>query len=119
MSPSNTTLSVAEDDPPVAQFRDLLRGVADEDDRASLFAELGDALHALALERLVADRQDLVDEEDVGIGVDGDGERQPHVHARGVELHGRVDEVADAAEGDDRVELRVDLRTASAPGSTR
>ena len=86
VSPSNTTLPVAEHDPPVAQLRNLLRRVADEDDRASLFAELRDALHALALEGLVADGEHLVDEKDVGIGVHGDREREAHVHAGRVEL---------------------------------
>ena len=40
----------------------------------------------------------------------GDGERQPHVHAAGVALHRRVDELLDLGEGDDLVELAADLR---------
>ena len=65
-----------------ADVGDLLRGVAHEDDRAALLLELADLVHALELERLVADREHLVDEQEVGVGVDGDGEREPHVHAR-------------------------------------
>ncbi len=60
----------------------------------------------LLLELLVTDGEHLVDEEDVGVGVHGDREREAHVHARRVELDLRVDEVADAGELEDRVELR-------------
>ena len=63
--------------------------------------KLADPVHALALERLVADGQHLVDEQDVGVDVHGDGEGEPHVHARRVELHLGVDELADAGEVDD------------------
>ena len=36
---------------------------------------------ALLLKRGVADRQHLVDDQDLRLQVRGDGERQPHVHA--------------------------------------
>ena len=49
---------------------------------------------ALALERRVADRQDLVDEQDLGLEVRGHGEGQAHVHAGGVALDRRVEEPA-------------------------
>ena len=49
--------------------------------------ELVDPVEALALERLVADRQHLVDEQHVGVDVHGDREAEAHVHARGVVLH--------------------------------
>ena len=63
-----------------------------------------DAVEALALERLVADREHLVDEEDVGVDVDGDREPEPHVHARRVVLHLLVDELLELGEVDDLVE---------------
>ena len=68
-----------------------------------------DTFHALPLEGLVPDRQDLVDQQHIGIGVDRDREGQAHEHARRVELHLSVDEVSDAAEVMDVIELPVDL----------
>ena len=64
---------------------------------------------ALALELLVADRDDLVDDEDLGADVHRDREAEPHVHADRVDLHRRVDELLDSGEVDDLVELAVDL----------
>ena len=63
---------------------------------------------ALPLERLVADRERLVYQDDFGIEVDRDGDAQPHVHARRVVPHGHVDEALEFREPDDRVEARVD-----------
>ncbi len=94
----------------VAQVADLVGGVADQDDRAALCLELGDLVHALALERLVADGEDLVDQQEVGVDVHGDGEGEPHVHARTVELDLGVDERLDARELDDLVEVPVGVR---------
>ena len=68
-----------------------------------------DPVDALALEALVAHRQDLVDHQDVGVDVDGHGEAQPHVHARRVELDRAVDELLELGEVDDGVEDPVDL----------
>src|SRR5205807_9975782 len=61
------------------------------------------------LERLVADGDDLVDQQDVRVHVDRDGEAEADVHARGVVADGVVDEVFDSGEGNDVVELAVDL----------
>ncbi len=52
----------------------------------------------LLLERRVADREDLVDEEDLGLEVRGDREGQPHVHAARVVLDRSVDELLDLRE---------------------
>ncbi len=69
---------------------------------------LCDILHlaqALLLELDVADRQHLVDDQDLRLQVRRDGERQAHVHAAGVALDRRVEEFLDLGEGDDLVEL--------------
>ena len=100
-----------------AAFADVLdqfQIVADDHQRltgSAQFLHLGDAL---ALEGLVADRQHLVHQEQIGVGVHGDRERQPHVHAGGVELDLGVDELLDAAEGDDGIETLVHLLLAQA-----
>ena len=71
-------------------------------------------LHALALERGVADGEHLVDEQDLGVEVRGDREAEAHVHAARVALDRRVDELLDAGELDDRVEPAGDLLAAQA-----
>ena len=84
--------------------------MGDDDDRAALVLELVHAVEALALERLVADREHLVDEQHVGVDVDGDREAEAHVHARRVVLHLLVDELLELGELDDVVEARLDVR---------
>jgi hypothetical protein len=101
--------AAVQDHGAVAHVDDLLGGVRDEDDRAPFLLEVADLVDALALEGLVAHRQDLVDEEDVRVRVHGHGEGEADVHARGVELHLGVEEVPDPREVDDGVELPVDL----------
>ena len=98
----------------VAELGDLVQGVGDQHDRAALVLELADLVQALALERLVADGEHLVDQQHVGVDVHGDREGEPHVHARGVELHLGVDELLDAGELDDLVEVLVGLRAGQA-----
>ena len=75
-------------------------------DRHALAAQLVDVLEAPALEALVADGHDLVEQQDLGLHVHGDREAQAHLHAARVDLHRRVDELADVGEGDDVVDLR-------------
>ena len=64
---------------------------------------------AAALELRVADGEHLVDEQDLRLEMRGDREREPHVHAARVALDRRVDELLDAGEVDDLVELPRDL----------
>ena len=67
---------------PAADLAHHVSGVRHDDDRASFLLELVDPIHALLLEPLVADGENLVDEEDVGVDVYCHGKTQPHVHAR-------------------------------------
>ena len=62
----------------------------------------------------VADREHLVDEQDLRLEVRRHGEGQPHVHAARVALDRRVEELLDLGERDDLVELAVDLGPAHA-----
>ena len=84
------------------------RVVRDEEEGA-LLLERADEAHALLLEGGVADRQDLVDDQDVGVDMGADREGEARIHAAGIGLDRLVDEVADAGEGLDVVEARVDL----------
>ena len=89
--------------------------------RTARSAETGNCLHlaqALLLERGVADGQDLVDDQDLGIQVRRHGEGEPDIHPAGVALHRRVEELFDLGEGDDLVELAGDLARGSCRGST-
>ncbi len=74
--------------------------------------EVGDDAEALPLEALVADREHLVEQQDVGVEERGDREAEPHRHPRRVRPHGPVDRVLDLGEGDDLVEPFADLAPA-------
>ena len=92
-----------------AQAGDRLQVVRDEEDRDPLFLELQHPLDAALLKPHVADAEHLVDQEDVGLEVRGDREPETRVHPRRVALHRRVDELRQAGELDDLVELPRDL----------
>ena len=110
---------MVEHDRPVTHVADRVEAVRDEDDRAALGLERADPVEALALERLVADGEHLVDEKDLRVDVDGHGEREPDVLAGRVELHLGVDLLRDLGEVDDVVEVAVGLRPAEARAATR
>ena len=80
--PDHNQAAVGQHDRPVADGAHLVGRVRDEDDRPALALEDLDPLEALALEALVADGQDLVDHEHVGIDVDSHREAEADVHAR-------------------------------------
>ena len=61
-------------------------------------------VHALLRERRVADREHLVDQHDVGVGLDHHREREPHHHSRRVVLELQVDELLELGELDHRVQ---------------
>ena len=84
--------------------------VADEEDRPALLGHVLDLAQALLLEPDVADGQHLVDDQDLGLEVGGHREGQPHVHPAGIVLDRGIEEPLDLGEGDDLVELAVDLR---------
>jgi hypothetical protein len=63
--------------------------------RAAL-ADARELVEALLLEGGVADGEDLVDEQDVGVDLDHHREGEPDEHARRVVLELEVDEVARA-----------------------
>ncbi len=77
-----------------------------EHDRAPLVAHAVEDVEALLREGGVADREHLVDEQDVGVDLDRDREGQPHVHARGVVLELQLLELAQFGEVDHRVVAR-------------
>ena len=62
--------------------------------------------------RGVADREHLVDQQDLGVDLDRHREREAHVHPRGVVLQPHVEELLELGEGDDVVEARTRLLAA-------
>jgi hypothetical protein len=93
----------------VADLLDEVQRVADEEQRPARGQVLLDPPQAAMSEGLVADRQHLVDQQHVRIGVHCHREAQPHVHAGGVVLDRLLHEVGEAGELDDRVVAAVDL----------
>ncbi len=94
--------------------------VADEQHRPAVAA--GDLVHlpqALLLKLGIADREHLVDDQDLRLQMRRDGEGQAHVHPGGIALDRRIEEPLDLGEGDDLVELAPDLGAASSRGSRR
>ena len=109
-----------EHDDAVADPLDRRRVVRHEHERRALLHLLGDPVQALALERLVADGEDLVDQQDVGVQVRDDREPEPQEHPRAVRLHRHVDELAQLGELDDAVDALLDVlapKPCSAPFS--
>ena len=88
--------------------------VRDEHDRPALLLEGEDPPEALPLERLVADGEDLVQQEDVRVEERGDGEAEPHRHPRRVRAHRPVDRVLELGERDDLVEALLDVGASEA-----
>ena len=88
-----------------AQRLDRDQVVTHEQHGAVLPRHIADLAEAFLLERRIADRQDLVDEQDLGLEMRGNGEGQPKIHPARVALHRRVDESFDLGEVDDLVEL--------------
>jgi len=74
--------------------------VGHEDDRLAFALEPEELLKALLLEGRVADRQHLVDQEDLGLHLDRGGESEPDKHPGGVVLELEVDELLEFGECD-------------------
>ena len=83
--------------------------MGDEHDRPALLLEREDPPEALSLERLVADGEDLVQQQDVGVEERRDREPEPHRHSRRVRADGPIDRVLELGECDDLVEAALDL----------
>src|SRR5213593_3172799 len=93
--------AVVEEQPTLAEPLDGSEVVRDEADRLALRAELVELRVALALEILITNGEDLVDEQHVRIDEGRDREREARVHAGRIRLHCGVEEVAELGERDD------------------
>jgi hypothetical protein len=93
----------------MTEARDRSHVVRDEDDRPPLLAHPVEHVEALLLEGGVADREHLVDQQDVGVDLDRDREGQPYVHPRGVVLQLEVLELLELGELDHALVARAGL----------
>ncbi len=83
--------------------------MAYEEDRAPALCHLRHLLDALALELQVADSENLVHQEDLGVQVSGNREGEPYLHPARIAFDHRVDELSGLGKLDDLLELRIDL----------
>ena len=83
--------------------------MADEQDRPAGLGDFAHLAEAFLAEGGVADGEHFVDEQDLRGQVRGYGEAQAHGHAAGVALHGRLQQLLDAGESDDRGEGGADF----------
>ena len=103
-----------EQDARVAELCRDVEVVADEDHRPAGSGHLADLAETFLLEPDIANGEDLVDDQDLGLEVRRHGEGHPHVHADRVVLDRRVDEALELGEGDDLVDLAADLASGHA-----
>ena len=82
----------------VAEPLDGAHVVRDEDDRLAGLLQALEPVEALLLEGGVADREHLVDQQDVGVDLNGDREREAHGHARRVVLELEIEELLQLGE---------------------
>ena len=92
-----------------SQKRSTNRRVRHEEDRFPAPLEFRELVEALVGEPFVADGEDLVDEEDIGIDVYRHGKAETHIHPRRICLHRRVDELFELGKLDDLFEAGGDL----------
>ena len=89
--------------------------VADKQHRAAVAArDLVHLAEAFLLELGIADREHFVDDQDFRLQMRRDGEGEAHIHAGGIALDRRVEELLDLGKGDDLVEFPADLGAAHA-----
>ncbi len=88
-------------DDPVTQGRDLLHVMRNHDQCAAAPEQFHEG-EAFASESGVADGQGLIDDQDVGFGVNADREGQPRAHAGGIEPHRLIEKRTDRGKLGDR-----------------
>ena len=64
---------------------------------------------AATLELLIANGNNFVDQQDIGVHVNGNRETQAHIHATRIDLHWRIDERLHPCKLNDVVDHRIDF----------
>src|SRR5262249_22016919 len=89
----------------IAQRADRAHVVADEKDGPSSPRGMFDFAETLFLKFRVADREDLIDDQNLRIEVSGASKRQPHVHAARIMFYCGVEVSLSLGERNDLIEL--------------
>ena len=97
-------MPLVQEERAVAESRYGCEVVGDQDDCFPLAAELVHAVHASVLENQITHSQSLIRQQDIGVHVNGNRERQAHEHSAGVGLDRLVHEISDLREASDGVE---------------
>jgi hypothetical protein len=92
-----------------ADLAHVVEGMRAEEQGLAPALVVEDLVDALALEVHVAHGEDLVQDQDIGVGGHRHAETQAADHARGVGAQGRVDEVSELAELHDLVDAVLGL----------
>src|ERR1035437_2276217 len=98
----------------IAHVSDRAERVGYEHYRGPTLAEFEQVIKALALELLVPNFDDFVHHQDLRIDGHGDCKAKANVHPAGIDLDGRIDEVAQPREVNDSLHGRVNLLAAQA-----
>ena len=93
-------LTVVEPHGFLAQLLDVVHTVGTEQQRVALVQKRLHTANALLLKRLVANRQHLVRNQDIGPDAGGHGKAQAHIHARGIGFDRLVDKIGQFGKGD-------------------
>ncbi len=104
----------AQVDDPVAEALDHAHVMGDEQQRRAFGRQFFQPIQAFELKRGIADGQGFIDDQDLGLDTDRNGEGQPYQHPAGIDFGGLVDKVADIGKGEDIFEAGVDFRATQA-----
>ena len=103
---------MVEQEGPITVLVDRAELVGDQHHGPAFALVAVEDVEALLLERGVSHRQHLVHHQDLGVGLDGEREGEPHLHPRGEILELVIDELLQLGEADDLVEETVQLAPA-------
>ncbi len=92
-----------------AESSERLEVMTHEQDRHSLVLQLAQLRHTARRESRVANRERFIDDENLGVDVDRNRERQPYEHAARVGLDRQIDELPDFRKGQDAIVSRINL----------
>lgn len=102
--------AVVEPEAAITNGIDFAERVTDEDDDPALRRDLLHAPGRLVREEGIADRQGLIDDEDVRLNEGAHGEGKASLHAGRVGPDGPIDELAELGEGNHLLDMGVDIR---------
>lgn len=83
--------------------------MGNEHDSHTLALDLPQAIKAFDLEVGIAHCQDFIDQKDIRIHIDGNGECQAHIHSGRIGAHRVIDKLLQLGKGDDLFQARIDF----------